>query len=1352
MIGSRITHYQILARLGQGGMGVVYKAEDVRLGRIVALKILADDSVPKGERSQRFLQEARAAASINHPNVCTIYDIIESDDDRFIVMEYVEGQSLHELIGQHALSGEPIGEEEVNLYALQIALALDAAHERGIIHCDIKSENIMVDAAGRVKVMDFGLARLRGGDGLSPDELAPGTLAYMAPERLQGGNGDERGDLFALGVVLYELFTGRLPFRGTHEAAMIYSILYEEPPPMSSARKDLSDRWETMVGRLLRKDPAQRIATARELLDELESWTRMASAKPAGTSTNSTELRLYISSPFIDLFDEHEQLIKKVFPEIQALCRDRGITFTPIDLRWGMADDEQGAGGTIRTSLEEIDRCRPYFIGILGDDYGYSPPAHEFFRDPELLWRYPWIEDVAASGLSLVDIEFRHGALEVPAQAIGAHFYFRKGTQGSVEVSSDEDQRLSALRQMVRESTLPVDEFRDPISLGHLIYDHLVELIKRDFPHALPPSPVERERRLHESFAASRRKAYIPNQGNLNRLSTFVQEGDVPLIVHGASGAGKSSLLAYWVHQFRKRNPDVQVIEHYVGVGGRIFGRYDLMRHVMAEIRERFNRQEELPSTPEAIEQNFANWLGFARNDTKSGPALLLILDGLDYVEDERGLFWLPAVLPQSVRLIISFASGTLLDALQDRQWDLFVLGPLERQEREAIVVRFMGEYRRALPQGDVARIAAHEPCALPLFLRTLLEELRLVGDADRLKESLDGYLQSPGPEELFQRVLERLEDDFSTRTVREVMSLLWGTAHGLAEHELAELASISRLKLSSLVLALDYHLVRREGGLTFFHDYLRRAVEVRYLGGARGDAIHSRLAEWFEQHLDRDIGAIPHQNNNEPANPGPSLRTARELLYQLTQSNQPERLAKALATIPLFVVLFRNRLAHEILAGWRLLGSGYDIEGAYSNGLEKYSNIASPEAVAEALVGIGWVLEVMGQWQAARSIYVRLLEQASLAGNRHYVASAHRGLGLILRNIGEYELARGELDKARAIFGELGDLRRLGDVWGNLGHAYKDQGDLEQALECYHEQFAISERAGNLTGMAYARGSLGNVLKQKGDLRGALEYYRSTLVTSRELGDRLSCAFATGNMGTIYYQYGQYDLSMECFQQRLAIAQELGERRGVAIALGNIGLVHAARGDFEQALDCHNQSLGIFRELGAPKGAAMSLENIAETHRQAGDYRQALENYHAALDAYRSIGMAPGIAPSLYGIARTLFALIDKADSMPEYLSLYVPGMVETGWRQSVLTESRRVLEESLEAAMGLGNQMLAIDVQILLARIEAALGEVVAARVRIQRMLSSATDDEQRERLDNELKGLDCNSHPDPPLDTFA
>jgi tetratricopeptide (TPR) repeat protein len=165
-----------------------------------------------------------------------------------------------------------------------------------------------------------------------------------------------------------------------------------------------------------------------------------------------------------------------------------------------------------------------------------------------------------------------------------------------------------------------------------------------------------------------------------------------------------------------------------------------------------------------------------------------------------------------------------------------------------------------------------------------------------------------------------------------------------------------------------------------------------------------------------------------------------------------------------------------------------------------------------------------------------------------------------------------------------------------------------------------------------------------------------------------------------------------------------------------------------------------------------MSLENIAETHRQAGDYRQALENYHAALDAYRSIGMAPGIAPSLYGIARTLFALIDKADSMPEYLSLYVPGMVETGWRQSVLTESRRVLEESLEAAMGLGNQMLAIDVQILLARIEAALGEVVAARVRIQRMLSSATDDEQRERLDNELKGLDCNSHPDPPLDTFA
>jgi serine/threonine-protein kinase len=260
MIGKTILHYKILEKLGAGGMGIVYKAEDTKLKRAVAIKFLPRQIAASDEERARFKVEAQAAAALNHPNIATIHNIEEVDDDLFIVMEYIEGKELREIVQSEI----PNPKSAID-YASQIAEGLQAAHEKGVVHRDIKSSNIMVTENGKVKIMDFGLARIGGGAQLTKDHSTLGTTAYMSPEQARGAKVDHRTDIWAFGVVLYEMLTGQLPFRGEYEQAVVYSIMNEEPEYPS----DLPASLKTILERALAKDSAQRFQHVGELLANL---------------------------------------------------------------------------------------------------------------------------------------------------------------------------------------------------------------------------------------------------------------------------------------------------------------------------------------------------------------------------------------------------------------------------------------------------------------------------------------------------------------------------------------------------------------------------------------------------------------------------------------------------------------------------------------------------------------------------------------------------------------------------------------------------------------------------------------------------------------------------------------------------------------------------------------------------------------------------------------------------------------------------------------------------------------------------------------------------------------------------
>jgi len=258
--------YTIIEELGRGGMGVVYKAEDTKLKRTVALKFLPPELTHIPDVSDRFMREAQAAAALDHPNICTVYEFDQAEETSFISMAYIEGQSLRKKI-----ESGPLELEEALRITTQVTEGLQLAHKKGVVHRDIKSANIMVTEANQAKIMDFGLARISGTTLLTQEGAAMGTIAYMSPEQARGKEVDHRTDIWSLGVVLYEMLTGQLPFKGEHEQAIVYSILKEKPEPITDLRPDIPVSIEQVVSKTLEKDPDKRYQNAEELLDDLKS-------------------------------------------------------------------------------------------------------------------------------------------------------------------------------------------------------------------------------------------------------------------------------------------------------------------------------------------------------------------------------------------------------------------------------------------------------------------------------------------------------------------------------------------------------------------------------------------------------------------------------------------------------------------------------------------------------------------------------------------------------------------------------------------------------------------------------------------------------------------------------------------------------------------------------------------------------------------------------------------------------------------------------------------------------------------------------------------------------------------------
>lgn len=323
MIGQTISHYKILEKLGGGGMGVVYKAQDTRLDRQVALKFLPPDLTRDPEAKERFINEAQAASALQHANICTIHDIEEHDGQLFIVMDCYEGETLSSRIakgqsrperlpadknnmGQAGSRGMRI--EEATDLAIQIAQGLQKAHDKGIVHRDIKPANILITTDYVAKIVDFGLAKLTGRSALTKSGTTVGTVAYMSPEQARGEQVDQRTDIWSLGVVMYEMVTGRLPFPGDYEQAIVYRIIHEEPEAITSLRSDVPMELERIVKKAIAKNPEERFQNTGDILVDLKSLRKGLESGVSGEQILTPKPAASIAVlPFEDMSPQKDQ-------------------------------------------------------------------------------------------------------------------------------------------------------------------------------------------------------------------------------------------------------------------------------------------------------------------------------------------------------------------------------------------------------------------------------------------------------------------------------------------------------------------------------------------------------------------------------------------------------------------------------------------------------------------------------------------------------------------------------------------------------------------------------------------------------------------------------------------------------------------------------------------------------------------------------------------------------------------------------------------------------------------------------------------------------------------------------------
>ena len=924
-------------------------------------------------------------------------------------------------------------------------------------------------------------------------------------------------------------------------------------------------------------------------------------------------IRVFISSTFRDMMEERNILMTHTWPELRRFCRERQVELVEVDLRWGIAEEQSTRKETLKLCLDEIRACRPYFIGLLGERYGWVPGDDAFTAD--LKEEQPWLKDF--HGKSVTELEILHGVLNNPEMADRAFFYFRdpkyiesipeekKADFLSEDPSSTEKQ--TTLKNLIRttcalKNISLIETYSDPQSLAPIILEQLKNVIEKQFPKESIPDPLSREARDHEAFAEIRRRTYIGRPDYYNALDNHCKSDVKPLLLLGDSGSGKSALIANWIEHWRREYPDDFIFQHYIGGTPDSSIHWKLMTRLMSEIKRWSGDSEEVPLTNEDIFRDFPFWLAKARiKAERDGIRFIVILDALNQLEEHdhgRLLAWLPEhSFTGALRLIVSTLPGDTLEVIKKREWAIYIIQPLTTVERRRMIVDYLKRFGKRLDDLRLDRLSAAPAAANPLYLKILLDELRVTGTYERLDERLDDYLSAKEIPSLLNKVLSRYQRDYEhdrKGLVREALGLIWAARRGLTETELLHLLRpihLPQLPLATwgpLRAALEEGLVDRGGILNFAHDFLRTAVETVFLPDPdKKEDFRTALANYFE------------------ARP-PTSRSCDELPWLLWQAGLSERLRNCLLNIDRFLEI-RLRDEDELRTYWVKLGEIKSMGVPYLNSFDKWEKVNEDERVSYGSDCLGLFLHNAALYPQAEPLYrlsLKILE-GSLGKDHPDVATCLNNLAGLLQATNQLAEAEPLMKAALKIYEDsLGkDHPNVASCLNNLAQLLHDTNRLVEAEPLMRRALKIYEDSlgKDHPNVAIGLSNLALLLQDTNRIKDAETLYlRALKINEDNFGkDHPNVAGTLGSLAVLFHAINRLGEAEPLMKRALKIDEDnFGkDHPKVAIDLNNLAQLLQATNRLVEAELLMKRALKINEDsLGKDHpDVASDLNNLAQ-------------------------------------------------------------------------------------------------------------------------------------------------------------
>ncbi|MBK8296710.1 MAG: DUF4062 domain-containing protein [Saprospiraceae bacterium] len=670
-------------------------------------------------------------------------------------------------------------------------------------------------------------------------------------------------------------------------------------------------------------------------------------------------IRIFVSSTFKDMVAERDELMSHCWPELRRFCKERYLELIEVDLRWGISEEQDKRNETLKLCLNEIHECRPFFIGLLGERYGWIPDKEVY--NPDILEEQSWLRDL--KDRSVTELEIMHGVLNNPNLTGRAFFYFRdpnyiKGKgQEFISENEEAENKQKALKEKIKSccrqhSILLKENYSNPKQLALDILEDLKLAIEKAYPLELVPDSLTRESLEHEAFAESRRKTYIGRQSYFDRLDKHVTEEGTPLVITGESGIGKSALLANWTKHWKEAHGDDFIFQHYIGGTTKSGDHWALMNRLMSEIKRWTDDPSELPKSHDEILRDFGSWLVRLRIKAEQNNVnAILVIDALNQLEDKDNahiLGWLPDYpFFGSLRLILSTTKDSMLEILDKRNWKSFEVSVLGVSERQQMVVDYLKRFSKKLDEKYLNLICSSSRAENPLFVKILLDELRITGTHEKLEERIRFYLDAESISNLLDRILDRYQKDYDKdrpNLVEETLGLIWSARRGLSEQELLELLKsddhpqLPHAIWNPLRSALAEFLIDKNGILNFSHDFLKNAVEEKFVYNQdKQDDFRLHLADYFER--------IPITE-----------RSCDELPWLLKETESFERVKSCLLNLDRFVFIYIKNNIKELISLWMLLDDG-SIRPTYLKLFNEY--ISNPETKINDKIFVGNIISI---------------------------------------------------------------------------------------------------------------------------------------------------------------------------------------------------------------------------------------------------------------------------------------------------------------------------------------------------------------------------------------------------------